>query len=138
MSVINGKITGFNTLTDHSAITEVSALDANKETQIIPTDFILAKLGNSPKLHKFDSWALDTSRNHVTIDPATSQSNLDGFYVVGDINTYPGKRKLILCGFHEATLAAFHIASRLTPDKPVHTQYTTTSTVLQQRLGITA
>ena len=136
LSVINGKISGFTTSTDNNEIKAVTAIDANKESRDIPADFILAKLGNSPKLQQFDNWGLNTHRNHVVVDPGTSQSNIEGFYVVGDINTYPGKRKLILCGFHEATLAAFHIATRLSPDKPVHTQYTTTSTVLQQRLGI--
>lgn len=134
LSVINGKITGFNT--DNTKLTAITVLDANKEPRDVPADIILAKLGNSPKLHKFDSWGLNTSRNHVVVDPATSESNVDGIYVVGDINSYPGKRKLILCGFHEATLAAFNIAAQLSPDKPVHTQYTTTSTVLQQRLGV--
>jgi thioredoxin reductase (NADPH) len=58
-----------------------------------------------------------------------------GIYAVGDINTYPGKRKLIVCGFHEATLAAFAAAEALS-GKPVALQYTTSSSQLQQRLGV--
>ena len=50
---------------------------------------------------------------------------------------YPGKRKLIVCGFHEATLAGFAAAALLRPDTPVHVQYTTTSALLQHRLGVT-
>ena len=55
---------------------------------------------------------------------------------MGDINTYPGKKKLILCGFHEATLAAFGAAALLHPEQKTLLQYTTTSTLLHQRLGL--
>jgi thioredoxin reductase (NADPH) len=55
---------------------------------------------------------------------------------VGDINTYPGKKKLIVCGFHEATLAAFAASSRLHPDRPPHLEYTTTSARLHRLLGV--
>ena len=72
----------------------------------------------------------------MAVDTANFESNTQGVYAVGDINTYPAKRKLILCGFHEATLAAFAAAATLRPEKPVHLQYTTTSTELKQRLGV--
>ena len=68
-----------------------------------------------------------------THDFCTSQP---GIYAVGDINTYPGKRKLILCGFHEATLAAFGAAAYLVSGQAVHLQYTTTSPRLHQLLGL--
>jgi thioredoxin reductase (NADPH) len=55
---------------------------------------------------------------------------------VGDINTYPGKKKLILSGFHEAALAAFAVAARLNPSKKIPLQYTTTSPIMQKRLGV--
>jgi thioredoxin reductase (NADPH) len=60
-----------------------------------------------------------------------------GIYAVGDVNTYPGKRKLILSGFHEAALAAFAAKEHLNPGAKVHLQYTTTSPVMQRRLGVT-
>jgi thioredoxin reductase (NADPH) len=59
-----------------------------------------------------------------------------GIFAVGDINTYPGKKKLILSGFHECALAAFGAAPLIFPDKPVHLQYTTTSTKLHKVLGV--
>lgn len=135
LAVINGKITEITT--NNNRITHLSVIDSNKDNFDIAADVVLARLGNSPKLNNFQDWGLQTSRNHIEVDPANFQSNLPGFYVIGDINTYPGKRKLILCGFHEATLVAFDIAAQLNPGKPVHTQYTTTSTELQKRLGVT-
>jgi thioredoxin reductase (NADPH) len=64
------------------------------------------------------------------------QTSVPGIHAVGDINTYPGKRKLITCGFHEATLAAYGAAQRLRPDQPLLLQYTTTSPRLHQLLGV--
>ncbi len=137
IELINGKITGFTTDDTNKKISHLSVVDNNKQEINLPVDYILARLGNSPKLNNFSDWNLQTTRHNINVEPACFQSNLPGFYVIGDINFYPGKRKLILCGFHEATLAAFDIAAKLKPDKPVHTQYTTTSTELQQRLGLT-
>ena len=102
----------------------------------IPTDTLIARLGNSPKGNDFNSWNLATERNLITVDAADFSTSREGIYAVGDINTYPGKRKLILCGFHEATLVAFAIAKKMQPSESIHTLYTTTSTVLQQRLGL--
>ena len=102
----------------------------------IPTDTLIARLGNSPKGNDFNSGNLATERNLITVDAADFSTSREGIYAVGDINTYPGKRKLILCGFHEATLAAFAIAKKMQPSESTHTLYTTTSTVLQQRLGL--
>jgi len=72
------------------------------------------------------------------VDAARCETSLPGVFAVGDVVTYPGKKKLILCGFHEATLAAFAVLARLRPDAPTLLQYTTTSTLLQQRLGVVA
>ena len=72
----------------------------------------------------------------VTVDTARFETSEPGIYAVGDINAYPGKRKLLLCGFHEATLAAFAAAERVFPGQPVHLQYTTTSPKLHERLGV--
>jgi thioredoxin reductase (NADPH) len=70
------------------------------------------------------------------VDTATFATSAPGIYAVGDINTYAGKKKLIVCGFHEATLAAFAAASYLNPDQSQVLQYTTSSALLQQRLGV--
>lgn len=136
MLLLNGKITGMVTNQTNDKITHLQLLDNKKESQQIAVDLIVACLGSAPKLNAFGDWQLATTRHHVDVEPAGFESNLPGFYVIGDINHYPGKRKLILCGFHEATLAAFAIAAKRNPDKPVHTQYTTTSTDLLKRLGV--
>jgi thioredoxin reductase (NADPH) len=76
-------------------------------------------------------------RKQLVVDTATFRTSMPGIYAVGDIITYPGKRKLILCGFHEATLAAFAAAEALS-GKPVVLQYTTSSAHLHQLLGVGA
>ena len=72
----------------------------------------------------------------IEVDTAHFESSIPGIFAVGDINTYPGKKKLILSGFHEAALAAVAAAQAIFPDRPVQLQYTTTSPKLQQLLGL--
>ncbi|RUP25896.1 MAG: NAD(P)/FAD-dependent oxidoreductase [Curvibacter sp.] len=103
----------------------------------LPLDSLLAYLGLSPRLGPLAHWGLAMERKLLSVDPATFSTAEPGLFAVGDINHYPGKRKLILCGFHEATLAAFAAAALVHPEQPVRLQYTTTSTLLQQRLGVT-
>lgn len=102
----------------------------------LPLDHLLVRLGLSPKLGHLTQWGLDLERKQVRVDTATFASSLPGVHAVGDINTYPGKKRLLLCGFHEATMAAHAIATALHPDAPPHLLYTTTSPVLHQRLGV--
>ena len=134
IKVIHGKIT--EAITNGKTLTGLRVTDNNKEIQEAAADMLLARLGNSPKMQNYSDWGIDTVRHHVSVSTNAFESNISGIYSVGDINQYDGKRKLILCGFHEATLAAFDIAARLNPESPVHTQYTTTSTRLLQRLGV--
>jgi thioredoxin reductase (NADPH) len=75
-------------------------------------------------------------RKQLSVDPSTFATSAPGIFAVGDINTYPGKKKLIVCGFHEATLAAFAAAGYINPLAPDVLQYTTSSALLQQRLGV--
>ena len=72
----------------------------------------------------------------MQVDTERFQTSVPGIFAVGDINTYPGKKKLILSGFHEAALAAFAIKKHLDPEKKVHLQYTTTSPIMHKRLGL--
>lgn len=102
----------------------------------LPLDHLLVRLGLSPKLGPLTQWGLALERKQVRVDTATFASSLASVHAVGDINTYPGKKRLLLCGFHEATLAAHAIATALNPDAPPHLLYTTTSPVLHQRLGV--
>ena len=70
------------------------------------------------------------------MDTARFETSTPGIFAVGDINSYPGKRKLIVSGFHEATLAAFAAAAYVYPGKTIHTQYSTTSPTLHKVLGV--
>jgi thioredoxin reductase (NADPH) len=97
---------------------------------------LLVFYGLHPKLGPIAEWGLGLDKRAVVVDTEKFQSNIPGIFAIGDINTYPGKKKLILSGFHEAALAAFAIAARLNPAKKVHLQYTTTSPVMQKRLGV--
>ncbi len=102
----------------------------------IELDQLLVFFGLSPKLGPIGDWGLDLKKNQITVDTEHFQSSEPGIYAVGDINWYPGKKKLILSGFHEAALAAFSIKEMLNPGKKVHLQYTTTSPLMHQRLGV--
>ncbi|MDR6215274.1 NAD(P)/FAD-dependent oxidoreductase [Paracidovorax wautersii] len=109
--------------------------DTEGAAQRLPLDRLFVYLGISPRLGPVADWGLDIERKQLVVDTATFATSVPGIYAVGDINTYPGKRKLILCGFHEATLAAFAAAERVA-EAPVALQYTTTSTRLHERLGV--
>ena len=106
------------------------------EPHTLPCDAVWVQLGLSPQLGALAQWGLDMQRKQLAVDSATFATSLPGVFAVGDINTYPGKQKLILCGFHEATLAAFAIAARLRPGERTTLQYTTTSTHLHSLLGV--
>ena len=102
----------------------------------LAADVVAVRWGLSPKLGPIADWGVALQRKQVVVDPGTFETSVPGVYAVGDINTYPGKKKLIVCGFHEATLAAFAASSRLHPDRPPHLEYTTTSARLHRLLGV--
>ena len=102
----------------------------------VEVDHVLVFFGLAPKLGPIAEWGLDINRKTINVDTEKFETSEPGIYAVGDINFYPGKKKLILCGFHEAALAAFAIKSRIEPDKKVHVQYTTTSPIMHERLGV--
>jgi thioredoxin reductase (NADPH) len=103
----------------------------------LATDHVLVFFGLAPKLGPITEWGLDINRKTINVNPENYESSEPGIHAIGDISYYPGKKKLILCGFHEGTLAAFAIKQRLEPDKKVHIQYTTTSPIMHERLGVT-
>lgn len=109
--------------------------DVEGKTAVLPVDAVLVLQGLSPKLGPVADWGLALDRKQLTVDTEKFQTSEAGIFAVGDINTYPGKKKLILCGFHEAVLASFAVAALVHPDTPTLLQYTTTSTLLQKRLG---
>lgn len=102
----------------------------------LDADDTLVFFGLSPKLGPIAEWGLDLQKKSIRVDTERFESSEPGLYAVGDINWYPGKKKLILSGFHEAALAAFAIKERLQPGKKVNLQYTTTSPIMHERLGV--
>jgi thioredoxin reductase (NADPH) len=94
-----------------------------------PTDHFIPLFGLSPKLGPIGEWGLQIDRSAIVVDTFDYQTNVPGIYAVGDINTYPGKLKLILCGFHEATLMVQSAFKRIYPDKKVQFKYTTVNGV---------
>ncbi len=134
IEAVKGKIGSF--ATNNGLLCRLQVQLSRTETIDIDTDLVLVKQGTSPKLVPFEHWELPDTGSRVNVEPGTYETAVPGLFAVGDVNQYPAKRKLILCGFHEATLAAFAIAARLRPEKPVHLQYTTTSTELRERLGV--
>jgi thioredoxin reductase (NADPH) len=88
--------------------------------------------GLTPNLGPVAEWGLDIDKRNLKVDTEKFQTSETGIFAVGDINTYPGKKKLILSGFHEAALAAFAIQQHLRPEQKVRLQYTTTSPIMHQ------
>ena len=123
-------------MVDGETMTGVRVKAADGVVHDLPADHVFAFFGLHPKLGPVAEWGLELERKALKVDTEKFQTNVPGIFAVGDINTYPGKKKLILSGFHEAALAAFGIQSWLYPEKKQFLQYTTTSPVMQKRLGV--
>lgn len=106
------------------------------EVRTIEADEVLVFFGLSPKLGPIAEWGLEINRKTINVDTEKFETNVPGIFAIGDINSYPGKKKLILSGFHEAALAAFAAKAIVEPGKKVHLQYTTTSPIMHKRLGV--
>jgi thioredoxin reductase (NADPH) len=104
--------------------------------QAVEADHVFAFFGLHPKLGPIAEWGMELEKKALKVDTEKFETSIPGIFAVGDINTYPGKKKLILSGFHEAALAAFAIQHHLFPAKKQFLQYTTTSPVMQKRLGV--
>lgn len=102
----------------------------------VEADAVLVFWGLSPNLGPIADWGLDLDKRQIRVDTEKFQTSVPGIFAVGDINTYPGKKKLILSGFHEAALAAFGVQQHIHPEQKVRLQYTTTSSVMHKRLGV--
>jgi thioredoxin reductase (NADPH) len=137
MQLIAGQVTGFEADDrDGGRLTRIKVTGADGITRIVPLDMLLVFFGLSPKLGPIADWGLGLERKQIVVDTAKFETSIPGVFAVGDINTYPGKKKLILSGFHEAALAAFGASPYVFPDKPVLLQYTTTSPKLHKALGV--
>ncbi|MBM3386706.1 MAG: NAD(P)/FAD-dependent oxidoreductase [Betaproteobacteria bacterium] len=123
-------------VTDGERLSALHYLNAEGQELTQPCDHLIMALGLTPKLGPVAQWGLQIERKQVVVNTETFATSAPGIFAVGDINTYPGKKKLILCGFHEATLAAFGAAAHLWPQDKTLLQYTTTSRTLHKRLGL--
>ena len=130
---IIGKVSGYNA--DDNGITAVTVTVGDEEREV-PCDAALVFYGLAPKLGPIAEWGLDINRKTINVDTEKFETSTPGIYAIGDVNFYPGKKKLILSGFHEAALAAFAAKERIEPGKKVRLQYTTTSPLMHQRLGV--
>ncbi len=102
----------------------------------IACDAILPFFGLTMKLGPVADWGLTLKGDLIEVETASFETNVPGIFAIGDINTYPGKLKLILCGFHEGALMAQKAHRYVYPDKKLTFQYTTSSTSLQKKLGV--
>lgn len=107
---------------------EAVVIEQNGEREVIECDYFIPLFGLTPKLGPIADWGLEIEKNAIKVNNALDyQTNIEGIYAIGDINTYPGKLKLILCGFHEATLMCQSIYNKLNPGKKYVLKYTTVS-----------
>lgn len=134
MQALTGQVSGFEE--KDGKLTEIKVTGLDGVTRRIPLDCLLVFFGLSPKLGPIADWGLEIDRRQIVVDTEKFQTSIPGIFAVGDINIYPGKKKLILSGFHEAALAAFAAAPFVFPEKKVHLQYTTTSPKLHKVLGV--
>ncbi len=134
MQFVVGQVTGFEEVDGRLARLKISGGDG--VTRLMPLDMLLVFFGLSPKLGPIADWGLGIDRKQLVVDTEKFETNVPGIFAVGDINIYPGKKKLILSGFHEAALAAFGAAPYVFPEKRILLQYTTTSPKLHKVLGV--
>jgi len=129
-----GQATGFTEQAGKLTAVQVTGIDGL--TQLVQADKLLVYLGLSPKLGPLADWGLAMERKQIAVDTEKFGTSVPGIFAVGDINSYPGKKKLILSGFHECALAAFGAANIVFPGKNPQLEYTTSSTRLHRLLGV--
>lgn len=136
LKVLLGASANYMVENDRLISIDVTLRDEAKTQVTIPLDELLVFFGMSPKLGPIESWGFALEKKLVAIHHTTFETSVPGIYAIGDVSTYPGKKKLILSGFHEAAMCAYAIKQSLEPDKKVNVQYTTTSSELQGLLGV--
>jgi thioredoxin reductase (NADPH) len=107
-------------------LSSIEIKQKDQENKWVELDTWLPLFGLSPKLGPIANWGLEIEKNAIKVDNTLDyQTNIKGIFAIGDVNTYPGKLKLILCGFHEATLAVQTAYKIIHPDKRFTLKYTT-------------
>ena len=134
MQFIVGQVTGYEE--EDNTLKAVKVTGGDGVTRSVPLDVLFVFFGLSPKLGPIADWGLEIERKQLVVDTEKFSTSEPGIFAVGDINTYPGKKKLILSGFHECALAAFGAMDIIFPEKKVFLQYTTTSPKLHKVLGV--
>jgi thioredoxin reductase (NADPH) len=129
-----GQVTGLEGEAGKLAAATVKGND-NAITRV-ECDTMLPFFGLTMKLGPVANWGVALENNLVPVDTAAFETNVSGIFAIGDINTYPGKLKLILSGFHEGALMAQKAHRYVYPDKRLVFQYTTSSSSLQKKLGV--
>lgn len=124
--ITNAEVIGLN---GNGSLSEVTIKHKQEGESVKPTDHFIPLFGLSPKLGPIGEWGLNIDKNAIEVDTLDYSTNVEGIYAIGDINTYPGKLKLILCGFHEATLMVQSAYKRINPDKKLTLKYTTVNGV---------
>jgi len=115
-------------ITGHDHLNGVTVKTKEGEKHVA-CDHWMPLFGLSPKLGPISDWGLNVTKNAIEVDTFDYSTNIPGIYAIGDVNTYPGKLKLILCGFHEATLMVQSAYKRINPDKNLVLKYTTVNGV---------
>ena len=121
---------------DDGQLTGATVKGADGESVEQPAEVMLPFFGLTMKLGPVANWGLNLEENLVPVDTEKFETSEKGIFAIGDINTYPGKLKLILSGFHEAALMAQQAHKYVHPDKKLIFQYTTSSSNLQKKLGV--
>ncbi|MBS1530047.1 MAG: NAD(P)/FAD-dependent oxidoreductase [Bacteroidetes bacterium] len=120
--VLESHITGIN---GNGHLQEVTILDRENRESVIQTDHLIPLYGLTPKLGPIADWGLNIEHSAIEVNTYDYSTNVPGIYAIGDINTYPGKLKLILCGFHEAALMAQSAFKYVYPEQKLSFKYTT-------------
>lgn len=123
---LDAEVTG---LAGNGILHNVSINQKDKGIFEVPADHFIPLFGLTPKLGPIANWGLEIEKNAIKVNTLDYSTNVPGIYAIGDVNTYPGKLKLILCGFHEATLMVQSAFKRIYPDKNLVLKYTTVNGV---------
>lgn len=121
--------TNLKSIHGNGVIRQVSVVNKQKEEKHIETDYLIPLFGLSPKLGPLADWGLNLDKSAIQVDTVDYATNIPGVFAIGDINTYPGKLKLILCGFHEAALMAQSAFRFIYPEEKLSFKYTTVNGV---------
>lgn len=121
--------TNVTKLSGNGSLATLEVTNKEKETKEIAVDYFIPLFGLSPKLGPIADWNLSLDKNQIEVNTEDFGTNVEGIYAIGDINTYPGKLKLILSGFHEAALMAHGAFKYMNPGTKVNLKYTTVNGV---------